>query len=350
MNNKKHIQSIDDLIISYLTENYSDEEFELLRAWIAESERNKAYFHKTREIWYGVVSLGESEFDCAIAYKRFQYRIEEDQACSQKDTMVKPAKRYFQKKWWSLAVAAMLMAVIIPSSHFLLNKESNVAAKILKDEFFTISVPYASSSQIMLPDSTKVWINAGSTLTYTRNHKENQRRVRLNGEAYFEVAKEKGVPFIVETEFVEVKVLGTKFNVNSYTDDERVDITLLEGSVALKKESDIHPVLIEPDECASYSKKERNMLIRKVDASLATQWSKGILSFEAERFDYIARRLEREYDVKIVIADTLLRKSRFYGTFDRQESITSIMNKIAFDDQMSYSINNNTITINTIQH
>lgn len=168
-------------------------------------------------------------------------------------------------------------------------------AKVL---FNTLSTDRGKEFQVILPDGTKVWLNASSSITYPIAFIGKNRRVSMTGEAYFEVAKNAAVPFIVETHQQETTALGTSFNINSYEDEEKVRTTLLEGLVRISHSS-THQ-LLRPGQQSVIGKEPTDMLIRETDVQQAIAWKNGYFSFMNADIKVIMRQLSRWYDVEVI--------------------------------------------------
>lgn len=335
------INDIDELIIDYITGRLAPEKFNHLNSWIAESKDNLLYFRKLQEIWYATAPQSEDVFDKDLAYNRFLYRIKES---AQSEVFIPRTKIHFTKRFIQIA-ASVAIIVVLGSIYFLKFLSPSGSSK---DEFYSITVPYGAKSKVTLSDSTKVWLNSGTTIKYSYIAKNKIRKLVLNGEAYFEVAKMKGVPFVVETERLDVKVLGTKFNVVSYSEDPEINVTLLEGSIALKMDNDKNKeIRLIPNKSATFDKSTNLLKIKDVDASISTQWSQGVLIFDNEKLEQITHKLEREYNVKIDLGDALLNDSHFYGVFNKSQSIKDIFEIITLNNKLHYKMKGDTIKVST---
>ena len=323
----KDMNDIDELIIDYLTFKLTDEGAESLREWLSRSEANRIFFRKTQGIWYGVHTYGNEPFNKQIAYKHCIARIKEDE---KEELATSKRKKYFSlslKKWGMIAA---LFVGLLGGVQFLQETENDL---------YSITVPLGSKSQLTLPDKSLVWLNAGTSFEYKYDHQKKERKVKIKGEAYFEVAKDKDAPFIVETGYVDVRVLGTKFNVTSYSEENQINISLLEGSISLQRQDkDAHPILVSPNETAVYDKLKKDILISQTDASRTILWTKGILEFEDETFERIVQQISRKYNIRIDITDMSLNKKRFYGTFGENESVYDVLDKMTSGGNIAYEI------------
>ncbi|MBK7288921.1 MAG: FecR domain-containing protein [Chitinophagaceae bacterium] len=163
----------------------------------------------------------------------------------------------------------------------------------------TISTPRGGQYQLTLADGSKVWLNAASTLRFPATFSGTERKVELTGEGYFEVAKNAAMPFKVGLENgVEVEVLGTHFNVMSYSDDEQIKTTLVEGKVKVLNGD--NNVILSPNQQAQFTKGNKSLLVDKdADVNKAIAWKNGLFDFDNDNIVDILRQLSRWYDVQI---------------------------------------------------
>ncbi len=233
-----------------------------------------------------------------------------------------------------------------------------------------ISIASGSRSKIQLPDGSSVWINAGSKLTYGNSFKGSSREVYLNGEAYFDVVKDPKHPFIVHTSGIDIKVLGTAFNVKAYEKEPLIETTLIHGLVEVikKDEPDAPRVMLKPHEKLVYNKtaalrkpaqliseKEKKetppsitiIPLRKniPDSIIAeTSWIYNKLTFEDERFEDLAIKMERWYNVSIVFENESLKNYKISGSFVN-ESTEEALQELQFLVPFRYTAANRKIRI-----
>lgn len=204
----------------------------------------------------------------------------------------------------------------------------------------------AETRTVNLPDGTSVTLNHYSTLTYPERFKTDNREVELNGEAYFEVSKDKKHPFIVQTEAVDVRVLGTQFNVDAYRDSPDVRTTLLTGSVAVSNKSNSEHMILKPNEIAIYNKVEKK-LTRKLleDATDEISWRHGEFIFDDVPLSDIARELSNSFGTTIQITDSTLQNYRISARFRNGEDLETILSVLQDAGYFNYSHNDKQITI-----
>lgn len=185
----------------------------------------------------------------------------------------------------------------------------------------TLSTAKGETYILTLPDQSKVWLNAASSLTYSAALTEQgTRRVRLSGEAYFEVAKDKAHPFIVESGNQEIRVLGTHFNVNAYKDQKVYRTTLLEGSVRISDHGQVK--VLEPGDQATNS--DGNVKLNKVDTELAVAWKSNNFSFDRLDIKEIMRNIERWYNVEVIYKEEIP-PGTFWGSVSRFDNISKVL-------------------------
>lgn len=200
----------------------------------------------------------------------------------------------------------------------------NKAEKLLSNQ---VIIPYGNKSKITLSDSTVVWLNAGSRLIFPSEFSGKRREVLLFGEAFFDVTRNEEMPFIVKTSSIEVKVLGTEFNVSAYPEDNTVQTVLKEGSVSIRRnnsgifESDI---VLKPNQMALFNKNAQNSKVYDVDASYYTIWVKGLLSFDNQDFSRIIKKIERYYNIQIRYTDPLVGLQKISGKLDLNKDLEEV--------------------------
>ncbi|WP_029275900.1 FecR family protein [Pedobacter borealis] len=208
----------------------------------------------------------------------------------------------------------------------------------------TISTPNGGEWQIQLPDGSTVWLNAASSIQYSLNiGTAKQRLVKLDGEAYFEVAKNAAHPFIVETDKQSVEVLGTHFNINSYKDERVTKTTLLEGSVRVSHNTTNESEVLKPGEQSLVS--ISGMDVREVNVDEAIAWKNGYFMFNNERQESILRKVARWYNVEIEYADADAKNVMYYGTVSRFEKISKVLTKLEQTGEVRFDIKGNKVIV-----
>ncbi|WP_316828557.1 FecR family protein [Pedobacter miscanthi] len=221
-------------------------------------------------------------------------------------------------------------------------------------DFNTIETPRGGQYQVNLPDGTKVWLNAGSSLRYPAQFAAAKREVQLQGEAYFEVAKKtihekeasRRSPFIVKTSSQEVEVLGTHFNISSYQEEDNTKTTLLEGMVA------VHPLsngtsgtdkILKPGEQAVLN--GESIKVAAVDTEQVMAWKEGFFMFDDEDLQSIMHKVARWYDVEVDFKDAGLKTKGFSGTVSRFSNVSQLLKKIELTGSVHFKIEGRRIVV-----
>ncbi|WP_461633384.1 FecR family protein [Labilibaculum euxinus] len=195
-------------------------------------------------------------------------------------------------------------------------KSSSLQSKLIYNQ---INIPRGGEYSLTLADGTKVWLNSESSLKYPVQFIGEIRKVELTGEAYFEVAHNKSKPFIIESHGTEVKVLGTKFNVSAYNDEEDITTTLVEGSVQVSSLGNSE--LLEPGYQAVVKRGSNQFQVNKVNVDLYTSWINGVFQFKNQSLEEICHQLSRWYNVEFFFTENQYRNLRFAGAAKKDRSL-----------------------------
>jgi ferric-dicitrate binding protein FerR (iron transport regulator) len=208
-----------------------------------------------------------------------------------------------------------------------------------------IIIPYGKRSEITLADGTHIWLNSGSQLSYPSRFKTNSRDVYLTGEAFFDVTADANKPFYVMTRDFKIKVLGTKFNVSSYSEDRTIQTVLLKGKVSAGKNKLFAETIdLYPGERLVYDKAGNNLAKEKVDVQLYTSWINGYLIFDNEPTTEVFKKLERYYNQRI-IASGGLGGNTFSGKLDLKDNIKDVLDNISFASSVKATEENGSFII-----
>lgn len=214
-------------------------------------------------------------------------------------------------------------------------------------QYHEIKIPNGQIFRLVLSDSTVVWLNANTKLKYPKKFIKSlaDRSVILEGEAFFEVAYNEEKPFIVNTNGVNVKVLGTKFNISAYDNDPLISTTLVEGSVEIVDDrNNNNSIIIRPNYQASFQKENMRLLSKKVKTSDYTSWIHEKIIFNDILFEELLNKLERFYNVEITNENEDIKRERFSGQFDT-ENLETVLRALSASYYFDYEINNNLVTI-----
>lgn len=300
-------------------------------AWVNESADNKKLFFETKAIYEACTpSRGVSETH--ESWLRLLRKRKSRQR--QRYSLLARISSY--------AAVAMLAAAITTVAFIYSSRrdDSQITRYIGGDGL--------EADVVVLPDGTRVSLGTRTSFSYDSQYGKSERIVRLEGEAYFEVAKEKDKPFIVKTKEQSIEALGTKFNVSAYPTDSLLTTTLLEGSVLLATQDLPHPTVLKPNEQFVYNKKTQSARLRQVDANRFVSWTTGYYYFPEQSLDMILYRLSHVYGVQFTVKSEALNHRRFTGTFYRGQSIKDIMEIIHLSIPIRYTIDDHHVTISEI--
>lgn len=271
------------LITRYLTHTANHEEEQMLRVWLREDPENIRQFKEFREIW---LVPSEKDFSKArSAFEKFDCKIE----------MAKKRSFSFRQIFYG-GIAACTTGLILLMSFLFYNKTSVIEQS--EQVFCKVIMPVGCKGNVLLPDSSVVWLNSGSTLIYPEHFADNSRELTLSGEGYFEVTKNPDAPFLLKTDHMTIRVLGTSFNVRSYPEDEIVETTLLSGSVQVRM-ADKSDYRLTPNQQITFNTQKNLCQLKEVRAADFGLWKDRALSFENEPLNQILQKLSHWYHIPI---------------------------------------------------
>ncbi|MDY6867398.1 MAG: DUF4974 domain-containing protein [Chloroflexota bacterium] len=347
-----------EVLHKYISGNCTSEEEELVEEWLNESLENTKIMEQMKLIWG--VSPGKSiEVDSHAAWKSFksdsidkEARFQEPKhdSTSNHEEIGLPIRNYSKQRGWytyrvmtlTAAIAAVFLVTILFNNSRRISDE-NTKLELVHQEIITKK---GQQTTVGLSDGTRIYVNAESKLSVPQNYMDEQRIVYLEGEAFFEVTSDETKPFIVQAGHSVTRVLGTKFNVTAYPEEQKVQVVVAEGKVALRSSVDqalVPEVQLKRNQLGAISINGEIIASKISDASIYTDWFRGKLTFQDTPLDEVAKRLERWYDVEIKIDNDISTSERLlHGTFE-DASLTSVLNSIALSLDIQYKRNNKEI-------
>jgi transmembrane sensor len=196
--------------------------------------------------------------------------------------------------------------------------------------------------QLTLPDGTKVWLNKNSIFRYPKEFDENNREVHLEGEGYFEVKKNSSKPFVVHSESMQVRVLGTIFNLKTDQANRSAIATLVQGEIEVKGNHNEGMIVLTPRQEAELDGVSHRLMVRQIDTGIE-HWHNNSFAFESADIFTIARTLEKYYDVSIVLSSDLNTKSTYSGTLMKSEKVEDVLNSVSNAVPIKYRIEDNRV-------
>lgn len=317
-----------ELIIGYLQNNLTQEETDCFYNWVNESASNKELFFEIKAMYDAGLPLS-TPWETSESWGRLLNKKKNSQS-----------RRF--NLWYQISTyaAVALLAVAISSMYFLFfhEEDNSLYSKYIGGDGLEADV-------VELPDGTHISLGSKTTFHYDKDYGKDKRIVYLEGEAYFDVAKQKDKPFIVKTKEQDIEALGTKFNVMAYPLDSLVITTLLEGSVQLKTMNFPERTIMRPNQQLIYNRNTKQASLFHVDARQFTSWTTGYYYFYEQSLKAILDRLSHVYGMQFTVNSEILNQRTFTGTFYRGQSIKDIMEIVNLSIPIKYKIDDRHVTI-----
>jgi transmembrane sensor len=309
-------------LIRYITGNASEEEAEMVRSWICQADENRNEFFRLKNM-YALSGKEMKGIDLKREYRYLQKRMD--------DT---GGRFLIFKKILQYAAVALISVLL---TWWVLDREkTGLAEPILA--YNEVIVPKGQISEYVFNDGTHVWLNSDSRLRFPVYTGLAEREVYLEGEAYFDVARNEKHPFIVHTGTMEIKVLGTSFNVQNYPDMEHSETTLVKGSLEILNPEKEILATMKAGEQMKFSRSTRSGILSKVDTAPYEAWKDGKLIFRDKSLGEIAASLDRWYNVRLIFSDEKIRNYRFTGTILKYKPFDQILQAIRLTTPIRYQI------------
>ena len=328
--------NIEALLFAYFSGTLTRLEEQELMEWIKADEQHKKVISEMAD-WWAIAHVPLFESDIKSDFEAHFGTIANREVSQEK-------KKYSLLTPWLRIAASVLVLLAVGIASYHIGKESLLASH---QEMmpYEVEVPLGSQSRVVLPDQSVVWLNAGSSVKYAENKEKRVRELQLKGEAYFDIAPDTTKPFIVKTEKMDIRVVGTSFNVKAYDDDEMADVALVSGKVDVMIGSRSENIRLEPNQKLALNKETNDALVTTVYGPDYYAWKEGNLRFSEQPFSTIAKDMERAYNVKIKIESELLKSEVFSGSFTKHHLIDDILKEIDVDNKYTWTQNGNQYTI-----
>lgn len=327
---KRNLTLDEETLAAYLRGDVDAETAAAVEAWYAASEANR---RKLGEIYY-ILFLNDRVNDA--------HRIDTEAALrSVRNRIRRPQRLRMRRIVVRACAAAAAVAVLVTGGLTTVSLSERLSRPV------TIYTQLGERSQVVLPDGTKVWLNSNSRVEYVAPFFSRQRRVAMEGEAYFEVAHDEHAPFVVTTGGLDVRVLGTRFNIRNDEERHRVTTVLLEGAVAAHAhDNESSSVRLRPAQRLVFDSSTGAMSLEECKAAdRSIRWIEGRFSFEHNTFGQIVAELERYYNVNVRFMDDRLREECFSGDFHVEDGIYHIMSVLQLTYKFTYRTAGNVIEI-----
>lgn len=338
---KEKVNDINEIIIRYLDGSAGWEEKTRLLQWLKQSDDNSGDFAAIRDLWLSCNAMMENESEADIALGELKDRIlqKQDRLERESGTKTKTKALSFTLRWTqAVAVLLLLLGIGYAIGSW---RSHSVPDVVVQNQLITAK---GSKGRFTLPDGTVVWLNSETKLTYPERFTGDRRLVSLEGEAYFEVAKNPEKPFIVQAGEIDVEVLGTCFDLDSYSFGEFVETALLAGSVKISGKTLKEPVYLKPNELFRYRKSDQAASVKEAKVGLYTDWIKDRQVFDNDCLADILISMEGRYNMDIECPEWFAASTCLSFTI-RQESIEEVMEAMSLIAPIRYEIRNRKVYI-----
>lgn len=353
------------LITTVLSGDADANERNAFNKWLAEDKNNSKLYAELKQIWEKTGNIQH--------YKNLDLKSAWDKMLSKQPELSGTHKKAFSKQLKNKIRPLLRIAAIFLIGFFVAWFANKLIPGEQAENYHKIVVPRGQKSEVILADGTQIWLNSESKLSYPANFTGKNREVHLSGEAFFKVTHNSENPFIVKTSDINIQVHGTSFNVKSYPKDGIVETTLIDGSISIMRQNSKrrhrNTIQLKPNQKAVYikgqgkiklsdlrelhknAKDKKQKLSRKkiivsdkADTEKITAWKDKKLIFRNEKFDELANRLERWYDVEITITNPELTQYHYSGTIEN-ETIHDVLEIIKLTLPIKYTIKHKNIHI-----
>lgn len=353
------------LLYKYLQNDCNRKELKKILPWMNDPSNADTIEEMIREDW-DLFNFSEKA-DVSSSFETILLKIKKE------NSPQLPVENEHRIRKLLLRIAAMfILPVAIGYSTYLISSGHKTEEVVLFNE---ITAPLGSKTIIKLGDSTKVWLNSGSTLRYPQKFSGKYREVALTGEAYFDVKRKPDQPFIVKTPEINIKVLGTSFNVKAYPEEGTVETTLVKGLISITRSNEElnskNALYLNPHQRATYVKEQGKIFLAETEKAIVkkepiveenlkrkekiilssysdpepfTAWKDEKLVFKNEEFESLCIKLQRWYGVEINLKNEALRKYHYTGILQK-ETINDVMKILGYTMPIKYCIDHNVINI-----
>lgn len=315
-------------IIDYITGNLNADVKLGVIEEIRKDDEQVALYKKLKIAWALFSSTKKmADYDIEKSYQQLQKKIDLEEA--------KKHRFSFNQIFKYAAIFIVVLAIPL---FFYLNSQTEQAVPMREVKYTSVVADNGQTSKIILPDSSVVWLNSGTKLTYNNGYSFDNRDLVLEGQAFFSVTRNEMLPLTVACSEIKVKVLGTKFDVNAYPGSNEINVVLESGQVELLNSNvESFSLKMAPGEKVRYSEETKKFLIEKVETEDFTNWKEGYLVFTDSPMSEVIERLERKFNVDIEVKNNTVYKSVFNARF-KDEKLTEILEYIEYSCSIKYKV------------
>ncbi len=317
-------------LIKYIKGETNPDETQSVVAWIRKDVEHQKQYNILKANYVASNLDALDDVGINVAYQRFSSKKSENK------------KRYY----YSAAAIVILLPLLTWYTLTFSENDSLVNTNFLKSETQRIATKYGDHKTIVLPDGSTVVLNSNSVLKYSKKFSDTLRMVTLSGEAFFDIKRDTSKPFIVKTDQLKIKVLGTSFNVKSYPVDENIETTLVTGKVEVLQQTNEPSTVLAPSQKAIFDKEKKDIRVNKVDTENVVAWRQGKLIFDKTPLKQVVLDLKRKYNVQFVIKSDSLLDFKYTGEFDNLK-LEEVLKILELSSSINYKYKNNKIMLNS---
>lgn len=331
-----------ELIAKKLSGEITKADMEILEDWLNSSTKNQEEYEIHSSFWSDL-KIKRTSNNADNIFVGISAAIHEDEQEKREAHRIPVKSRSLSFLWRGIAATVLVLIVAVFVYKSAINKEELSVAQ--STQMIEKSLPIGQKMKIFLPDGSTVWLNAESSISYPKRFADKKRVVTLKGEAFFDVNKDPSKPFIVKTQKMDVIVLGTKFNVRDYDNEEKTDVALESGKVMVETSaSSKKKYMLLPGEAISMSKKSGEIEKYKAESKSAFRWKDGVIYFHNTNFDEVISKLSRWYGVEFIIENYDGRKWEYSAEF-KNDNLSNILHSMSFTKGFEYEIDQNKVTL-----
>lgn len=328
MKEKKHNTLNEELKVKFFTGECEEEELHIVNIWLNESDENARELFKIEEMYHlGKLDAAKEKEKSEKAEKRLLEKLRME------DNKRNKIRRIYQWMRYAAVFAGIFLMTGLGYQIYRKYSETNALVAVTAND---------EVKELLLPDGTKVWLNKHTTLKYPRRFPEKGRDVYMEGEAYFEVARDARSPFIVKGEMMQVRVLGTVFNLKSDRMTHSATATLIKGEIEVKGNNEEGLIILSPGQKAELNGVTRRLIVKQVDTGIE-KWHVNEFAFNKADIFMVARTLENSYHVKIILAPTIDGSKTYSGPLKKKETLEEMLKQVQLSIPVEYKIIGNSV-------
>ena len=326
------MNNIDQIIWQVLADKADKKDVDQLNQWLEQSDKNRQIFDVIKTNWNKRTKEPELINEDEVFDKVWQKGMGDS------------GERINKKLSKFLKIAASFL-ILITIGYFISTYDYSMdEITQTSKSMVTKENPAGQKSKLFLPDGTIIWLNAESSVYYQDDFTDSVRLIQLTGEAYFEVAKDSLRPFIVQTENVFTEAIGTSFNINSYNENEHININLVSGKVQVNSNGLKERIILKPGEAVRYNRQNQKIDKYHFEVSDIIAWKDGILIFEDASYSHVVQKLKRWYGVDIESVGTPKNNWQFSGRF-YNEYLANVLEVMQYNRDFQYELKNKHLKI-----